>query len=157
MIRIRKMFPLSFCLFLMALMTCVSGTFSYAENEEFSQEFDQWQTIVAGKWAPFEKVDLGSEWFTVYYPGPLLVISEDASFPDYVSSIRKAADRAADEKTEWIYCSHNYMEKGTDHLSRLADFLEGIQNGIITDCEWQSGYLCYTMDDEISIYLPPAK
>ena len=49
---------------------------------------------------------------------------------------------------------HNYVEKGTDHLSRLADFLEGIQNGEITDCEWIFDFLWYSMDDEISICLP---
>ena len=51
----------------------------------------------------------------MYYPGPLLAMSEDSSFPDYAVSMRKVADRAAEEKIEWIYCSHNYMEKGTDH------------------------------------------
>jgi len=66
MIRIRKKVLLSFCIFLMTLMMCVSGSFSYAEYEEFLQEFDQWQTIVAEKWAQFEKIDLDSEWFTVY-------------------------------------------------------------------------------------------
>jgi len=90
----------------------------------------------------------------MYYPGPLDVLSEDSSFPDYVISMRKVADRAADEKIEWVYCSHNYVEKGSDHLSRLADFLEGIQNGEVTDCEQIEGFLCYKMDDEISIYLP---
>ena len=90
----------------------------------------------------------------MYYPGPLLAMFEDSSFPDYVISMRKVADRAADEKIEWVFCSHNYMEKGTDHLSRLADFLEGIQSGVITDSELQDSYPCYTMDDEISICLP---
>ena len=90
----------------------------------------------------------------MYYPGPLTAIDEDSSFPDYVASMRKVADRAADEKIEWVYCSHNYVEKGTDHLSRLADFLEGIQNGEITDCEWIFDFLWYSMDDEISICLP---
>ena len=312
MMRIQKKISLSFCIFLIALMMCVSGSFSYAENDDFAQEFDEWLTIVAEKWAPFEKLDLNSEWFTgyrlpanvyafyempyeqdtccflilgkekallldtgtgieplrpivekltnlpvivlnshdhfdhiggnadfeevwcyendsairhltdgptaeeteeltyemqilstvmdvsritvpdhipgkaptgtvkdgqmidlgertleviytpghdsscimlldhenkllftgdMYYPGPLLVMSEDSSFPDYVSSMRKVADRAADEKIEWIYCSHNYMEKGSDHLSRLADYLEGIQNGEITDCERIEGFL----------------
>ena len=90
----------------------------------------------------------------MYYPGPLLAMDDDSSFPDYAVSRRKVADRVADEKIEWIYCSHNYMEKGTDHLSRLADFLEGIQNGEITDCEWEGDILYYIMDDEISICLP---
>ena len=326
MFRIRKMVLLSFCIFLTALMMCVSGIFSYAENEDYSQEFYEWQAIVAEKWAQFEKIDLDSEWFTgyrlpanvyaffempyeqdaccflipgkekallwdsgmgidhlrplvekltnlpvtvlishdhfdqiggnaefdevwcydndaairhltdgptaeetdelkneiqilstvmdisnitvpdhipgkaptgtvkdgqlidlggrilevlhtpghdsscimlldtenkllftgdMYYPGPLLATSEDSSFPDYVISMRKIADRAAEEKTEWIYCSHNYMEKGSEHLSQVADFLEEIQNGEITDCERENDALCYTMDDEISICLPP--
>ncbi len=90
----------------------------------------------------------------MYYPGPLLAISEDSSFSDYVISMRKAADRAAAEKTEWLYCSHNYIEKGTDHLSQLADFLEGIQSGEITDYELVNNFLGYFMDDEISIFLP---
>ncbi len=326
MIRIRKMVLLSFCIFLISLMMRVSGTFSYAENEDYSQEFYEWQAIVAEKWAQFEKLDLDSEWFTgyrlpanvcvfyempyeqdaccflilgrekallwdtgmgidhlrplvekltdlpvvvlnshddfdhiggnaefdevwcydadnavrhltdgptaeeidelqyemqllstvmdispritvpdhipgkaptgtvkdgqlidlggrilevlhtpghdsscimlldtenkllftgdMYYPGPLLVMNEDASFPDYVISMRKVAERAADEKIEWLYCSHNYMEKGSDHLSQLADFLEGIQNGKITDCEWYDDFLYYIMDEEISIFLP---
>ena len=91
----------------------------------------------------------------MYYPGPLLAMYEDSSFSDYVVSMRKVADLAAAEKPEWIYCSHNYNpEKGSEHLSRLADFLEGIQREEITDCEWVDGFLCYIMDDEISIYLP---
>jgi len=90
----------------------------------------------------------------MYYPGPLLAMFEDSSFPDYVISMRKVADLAASEKIEWLFCSHNYMEKGTDHLSRLADFLEGIQSGEITDCKLEDDSLCNTMDDEISIYLP---
>ena len=325
MIRIRKMVLLSFVLFLLAPMMCVNGAFSYAENEDLTQEFNEWREIVADKWSQFEKLDLDSDWFTgfklpanvyafyempyeqdvccflipgkekallwdtgmgiarlrpivekltdlpvivlnshdhfdhiggnaefdevwcydtdnavrhltdgpteeemaelademlflsavtdrsygtvpdhipgkaptgtvkdgqiidlgdrtlevlytpghasscimlldienkllftgdMYYPGPLLAMFEDSSFPDYAASMRKAADRAADEKTEWVFCSHNYMEKGTDHLSQLADFLEGIQSGEITDCELQDDFLCYAMDDEISIYLP---
>ena len=90
----------------------------------------------------------------MYYPGPLLAMFEDSSFPDYVVSMRKVADRATRENIEWVFCSHNYMEKGTEHLSQLAVFLEGIQSGEITDCRPEDDSLCYTMDDEISIYLP---
>jgi glyoxylase-like metal-dependent hydrolase (beta-lactamase superfamily II) len=333
MIRIKKKFLPSFCLFLVALMMCVSGTFSYAENEvssldveyeDYSRNFDRWQTIIAEKWSQFEKLDLDSEWFTgyrlpadvyaffempyeqdaccflilgkekallwdtgtgidrlrplvekitdlpvtvlnshdhfdhiggnaefdelwcydidtvithltggpteeelaelkfemqllstvmdlsritvpdhipgkvptgtvkdgqlinlggrilevlytpghasysimlldaenkllftgdMYYPGPLLAINEDSSFPDYVASMRKVADRAADEKIEWICCSHNYVEKGTDHLSRTADFLEDIQAGKITEYEQVDHIHCYIMDDEISLFI----
>ena len=52
MIRIRKMVLLSFCIILMALMMCVNGTFSYAEDEDFSQEFYEWRTIVTGRMSP---------------------------------------------------------------------------------------------------------
>jgi hypothetical protein len=61
MICIRKKVLLSFCIFLITLMMCVSGTFSYAEDEDYSQGFYAWQTIVAEKWAQFEKLDLDSE------------------------------------------------------------------------------------------------
>ena len=44
MICIRKKVLLSFFIFLITLMMCVSGTFSYAEDEDYSQGFYQWQT-----------------------------------------------------------------------------------------------------------------
>ena len=325
MILIRKSAFISFSIFLLVLMMCFCRTFSYAENNDFLQDFEKWREYIAEKWTQFEKTDLDSEWFTIfklpanvyafyempyeqdvcsflilgnekailwdtgmglaplrplvekltdlpvivlnshdhfdhiggnaefdevlcydnddvirhltngpteeemeelayelqklssvmdtscitvpdhisgkvptgtvkdgqiidlgertlevfytpghnsssimlldtdnkilftgdmYYPGPLLAISEDSSFSDYVISMRKAADRAVAEKTEWLYCSHNYIEKGTDHLSQLADFLEGIQSGEITDYELVNNFLGYFMDDEISIFLP---
>ena len=324
MIRIRKMVLLSFCIFLMTLIMCVSGTFSYAENEDFSQEFYEWQSIVTEKWVQFEKLDLDSEWFTAYilpadvyafyempyeqdvcsflilgkekallwdtgmgieklrphvekltdlpiivlnshdhfdhiggnaefdevwcydiassiqhlstgpdeeeleeltaelkmlsavtelpditvpdhipgkaptatvkdgqmidlggramevwytpghdtssimlldrknkmlftgdtyYPGPLYIMFDESSFPDYVLSVRKAAERAVSEHVEWVLGSHNYVEKGTDHLCQLADFLERIQRGEVTAYETEDGFCSYEMDKIISVVL----
>ena len=88
-----------------------------------------------------------------YYPGPLYAMFGDSSFPDYVASVRKAADRAVKEKIEWVYCSHNYVKKGTDQLCRLADFLEDIQSGTIKPNETLWDDELYIMDDEISIFI----
>ena len=88
-----------------------------------------------------------------YYPGPLYAMFGDSSFPDYVVSVRKAADRAVKEKIEWVYCSHNYVKKGTDQLCRLADFLEDIQSGTIKPNETLWDDELYIMDDEISIFI----
>ncbi len=89
-----------------------------------------------------------------YYPDPLYVMSDDSSFSDYVLSVRKAADRAVSENVEWVFGSHNYMEKGTDHLCSLADFLEDIQRGEVTEYETEDGIRIYEMDKEISVWLP---
>ena len=78
----------------------------------------------------------------------------DSSFPDYVSGVRRAADTAAAEGVEWVFGSHNYMEKGIGHLLRFADFVEGILSGENDAYETEDGYRCYVMDDEISVYLP---
>lgn len=89
-----------------------------------------------------------------YYPGPLYVMFDESSFPDYVASVREASDRAVKENVEWVLGSHNYMEKGTDHLCRLAEFLESIQQGEIKEYEIEDGFRSYVMDEDISILLP---
>jgi len=66
MIRIRKMGLFSFFAFMLSLMLCVNGSFAYAENDDYAQEVEEWREFLAGKWAPFEKLDLDSEWFTGY-------------------------------------------------------------------------------------------
>ncbi len=89
-----------------------------------------------------------------YYPGPLYVIFENSAFSDYVISVRKAADLAVNENVEWVIGSHNYIEKGTDRLCLLADFLEDIQQGEITEYETEDYYRIYEMDEDIAVYLP---
>ena len=88
-----------------------------------------------------------------YYPGPLYVMFEDSSFPDYVISVREAAERAVSERVEWVLGSHNYMEKGTERLCHLADFLESIQRGLITEYEIEDGFRSYVMDEDINVLL----
>ncbi|MCR5420456.1 MAG: MBL fold metallo-hydrolase [Lachnospiraceae bacterium] len=88
-----------------------------------------------------------------YYPGPLYVIRDDSSFSDFVISVRKAADLAESENIEWIIGSHNYIEKGTNRLSSLADFLESIQQGKITEYETEDNFRNYVMDEDISVLL----
>ena len=68
MISIRKIRFRSFFIFLLALVMCVCGSFSCAEEVEydFQQEFDQWQAKSAKEWGQFEKLDLDSDWFTGY-------------------------------------------------------------------------------------------
>ena len=79
---------------------------------------------------------------------------DESSFPDYVRSIRKTADRAVSEQMDWVFGSHNYMEKGTDHLCQLADYLERIQRGEVTEYESEDGFRIYEMDEDISVVLP---
>ena len=89
----------------------------------------------------------------MFYPGPMYCVFDDSSFPDYVRSIRKAADLAVDAGIDEVYCSHNLAFAPTEVLCRFADYLEAIERGEITDYESEEGFLIYSMDDLYSIEL----
>jgi hypothetical protein len=75
---------------------------------------------------------------------------DDSSFPDYVRSIRKAANLAREIGAEKVYTSHNLPEASLTDLERFADYLEGIENGEITEFETEDGYRIYQMDEVYS-------
>ena len=62
----------------------------------------------------------------MFYPGPMYCLFDDSSFPDYVKSIRKAADLAVEAGVSEVYCSHNLASVPTEDLCRFADYLEAI-------------------------------
>lgn len=66
MILIRKRAFISFSIFLLVLMMCFCRTISYADNNDFLQNFEKWREYIAEKWTQFEKTDLDSEWFTIF-------------------------------------------------------------------------------------------
>ena len=91
----------------------------------------------------------------MFYPGPMYCMFDDSSFPDYVKSIRKAADLVKELGISKVYTSHNAPSADAETLFRFADFLEGIEKGEITEYETdEDGYRIYTMEGDISICLP---
>ena len=89
----------------------------------------------------------------MFYPGPMYCMFDDSSFPDYVKSIRKAADLAAEVGIQTVYTSHNLPTVDTETFCRFADFLEGIESGAITEYQTVEGFRFYEMDEDISICL----
>ena len=89
----------------------------------------------------------------MFYPGPMYCMFDDSSFPDYVKSIRKAADLAVEVGIQEVYTSHNLPTADTETLCRFAGFLEGIESGAITEYEAEEGFRIYEMDEDISICL----
>ena len=91
----------------------------------------------------------------MFYPGPMYCMFDDSSFPDYVKSIRKAADLTRELGISKVYTSHNAPAEDTESLWRFADYLEGIEKGAITEYEtYEDGFRIYRMDDDLSICLP---
>jgi glyoxylase-like metal-dependent hydrolase (beta-lactamase superfamily II) len=91
----------------------------------------------------------------MFYPGPMYCMFDDSSFPDYVKSIRKAADLTKELGISKVYTSHNAPASDAETLCRFADFLEGIEKGEITEYETdENGFRNYRMDDVFSICLP---
>lgn len=86
----------------------------------------------------------------MFYPGLMYCMFDDSSFPDYVRSIRKAANLAREIGAEKVYTSHNLPEASLTDLERFADYLEGIENGEITEFETEDGYRIYQMDEVYS-------
>ena len=89
----------------------------------------------------------------MFYPGPMYCMFDDSSFPDYVKSIRKAADLAVSVGVDEVYCSHNLALVATENLCRFADYLEAIERDEITDYKSEEGIRSYAMDDLFSIEL----
>ena len=91
----------------------------------------------------------------MFYPSPMYCMFDDSSFPDYVKSIRKAADLTKELGISKVYTSHNAPASDAETLCRFADFLEGIEKGEITEYETdENGFRNYRMDDVFSICLP---
>jgi len=90
----------------------------------------------------------------MFYPGPMYCMFDDSSFPDYVKSIRKAADLAAEAGIKEVYTSHNLPTADAESLSRFADFLEGIEKGEIAVAYTEEGCKVYEMDKVISFWMP---
>ena len=91
----------------------------------------------------------------MFYPGPMYCMFDDSSFPDYVKSIRKAADLTKELGISKVYTSHNAPAADAEDLRRFADYLEGIEKGEITEYETdEDGFRIYRMDEDLSICLP---
>ena len=91
----------------------------------------------------------------MFYPGPMYCMFDDSSFPDYVKSIRKAADLTKELGISKVYTSHNAPAADAEALRRFADYLEGIEKGEITEYETdEDGFRIYRMDEDLSICLP---
>ena len=91
----------------------------------------------------------------MFYPGPMYCMFDDSSFPDYVKSIRKAADLTKELGISKVYTSHNVPVADAENLRKFADFLEGIEKGAIPEYETDAdGFRVYRMDDVFSICLP---
>ena len=89
----------------------------------------------------------------MFYPGPMYCMFDDSFFPDYVKSIRKAADLAVEAGVSEVYCSHNLASVPTEDLCRFANYLEAIERSEITDCVALDGFRYYEMDSVYSIVL----
>ena len=76
-----------------------------------------------------------------------------SSFPDYVKSIRKAADLAAEAGVKKVYCSHNLASVTTETLCSFADYLEAMEHGEVTDYESIGEFRCYVMDEYFSFVM----
>lgn len=86
----------------------------------------------------------------MFYPGSMYCVFDDSSFPDYVKSIRKAADLAVEAGVDEVYCSHNIPAAATDTLCAFADYLEAIERGKIMDYESTGVFRSCVMDDFFS-------
>lgn len=89
----------------------------------------------------------------MFYLGPLYCLYDDSSFPDYVKSIRKAADLAAEVGIKEVYPSHNLPTTDVEYLFCLADYLEGIEKGEITEYFTELGFRIYEMDETIKFIM----
>ena len=87
----------------------------------------------------------------MFYPGPMFCMFDDSSFPDYVRSIRKAADLALETGIDDIFCSHNRPSVAAEDLCRFANYLEAMERGEITDYDSTEGRRVYWMDPVYSI------
>ena len=89
----------------------------------------------------------------MFYPGPMYCMFDDSFFPDYVKSIRKAADLAVEAGVSEVYCSHNLASVPAEDLCRFANYLEAIERSGITDYVALDGFRYYEMDSVYSIVL----
>ena len=91
----------------------------------------------------------------MFYPGPMYCMFDDSSLTDYVKSMRKIADLVQELGITKVYTSHNAPSEDAEKLCEFADFLEGIENGEITEHDTdEDGFREYWMDDVISVILP---
>ena len=91
----------------------------------------------------------------MFYPGPMYCMFDDSSFPDYVKSIRKAADLTKKLGISKVYTSHNVPAADAETLRRFADFLEEIEKGEITEYKTdEDGFRIYRLEGDMTFCLP---